>query len=73
MIKIIKINKFVTIDDIPFNLADDVRNNCDIIKFLAGMVILYFRIGVAHSFNWITSNRNMFADTSIVDDGVIRL
>lgn len=44
-IKIIKINRFIIIDDRPFNRRDVVRNNCAIINCDIGDRRLFFRKG----------------------------
>lgn len=72
-IKIIKINKFIIIDDNPFNRRDEVRNNCSIINWVIGEIRFAFRKGDFHIDNWIDATANIFIKINMVDVGVKNL
>ena len=72
-IKIIKMNKFIIIDDNPFNRKDVVRNNCAIINWVIGDRRLFFRRGPFQILSWIDATNSMFIKIKIVDVGVRKL
>jgi hypothetical protein len=72
-IKIIKINKFIIMDDRPFKRREEVRNNCSIINWIIGEIKLDLRNGDFHIVSWIDATASIFIKINIVHVGVKNL